>query len=151
MRAMRNLRARRAAGKTSRERESGLALAETALVMIFLVLVTFAIIEYGWLFLKAHQVTSAAREGVRVGARADATDDEARAAAASVLDDSGLSGEYTLDVQHDFELLSGGDTQETLTMTVTIGNYGNVAILGLAIIPLPGSLTYSLSMVKETP
>ncbi|MFC1792086.1 TadE/TadG family type IV pilus assembly protein [Planctomycetota bacterium] len=54
-------------------RRRGTAAVEAALVMPVLMLITFGAIRYGWLFLKAQQITNAARYGARVAIRADAT------------------------------------------------------------------------------
>ena len=54
----------------------GLLAAEVALVMPVLLLVTFGAIRYGWFYLKAQQITNAARYGARVAIRANATHQE---------------------------------------------------------------------------
>ena len=54
----------------------GILAAEVALVMPVLLLVTFGAIRYGWFFLKAQQITNAARYGARVAIRANATHQE---------------------------------------------------------------------------
>ena len=51
----------------------GAAAVEAAIIMPVLLLVTFGAIRYGWFFLKAQQITNAARYGARVAIRADAT------------------------------------------------------------------------------
>jgi len=54
-------------------RSRGTAAVEAALVLPILLLVSFGAIKYGWLFLRAQQITNAARYGARVAIRADAS------------------------------------------------------------------------------
>ena len=54
----------------------GAAAVELALVMPIMLLVSFGAIKYGWLYLKAQQITNAARYGARVASRAGSTTDE---------------------------------------------------------------------------
>ncbi len=56
-----------------RERSRGLMLIEAALVFFLLILLTFGVIEYSWMFMQVQHVTNAARHGVRVGVRAGST------------------------------------------------------------------------------
>ncbi len=51
----------------------GAVALEVALVLPVLLLVTFGAIRYGWFFLKAQQITNAARYGARVAIRANAS------------------------------------------------------------------------------
>jgi len=52
-----------------REKCHGIALVETALVLPMLLLVSLGAIRYGHIFLRAQEVTNAARNGARVGVR----------------------------------------------------------------------------------
>ncbi len=58
--------------KTSCRR--GAMAVEAALILPVLLLLTFGGIRWGWLYLKAQQITNAARVGVRIAIRPDATD-----------------------------------------------------------------------------
>jgi Flp pilus assembly protein TadG len=49
---------------------------EAAIIFPLLMLLTMGAIRYGWLFLKAQQLTNAARVGVRIAIRPDATAQE---------------------------------------------------------------------------
>ena len=51
------------------KRFRGLATVETAIVLPLLLLITFGLLEYGWLFLKMHEITNAARHGARLAIR----------------------------------------------------------------------------------
>jgi hypothetical protein len=70
----------------------GAAAVEVALVLPVLLLVTFGAIRYGWFFLKAQQITNAARYGARVAVRADASTQDVLNAI------SGLLGPYGADI-----------------------------------------------------
>ena len=64
--------------KRKANRRRGAAAVEAALVMPIMLLVTLGAIKYGWLFLRAQQVTTAARYGARVAVRADAGESDVR-------------------------------------------------------------------------
>jgi len=74
--------------KTRQER--GTAIVEAAIVLPLLLLLTMGAIEYGWLFLKAQQITNAARHGARVRVRPAADDQEAFDAIQSLMTAAGL-------------------------------------------------------------
>src|SRR5205814_10356923 len=54
---------------------SGAALVELAIALPILLLLTLGSIEYGWVFLRVSPINQAARQGVRVDVRPDATAD----------------------------------------------------------------------------
>ncbi len=56
------------------KRRRGTAAVEAALMMPLIILMTFALIKYGWLYVKVQQINNAARHGARVAARADSDD-----------------------------------------------------------------------------
>ena len=122
-------------------------LIEAAIVFPLILLITFAIIEYGWLFMKFQHVTNAARAGARVGVRADSTDAEVAAEVQALLNAEGIT-DYTLSSVP--ASASAPSTGESFTVTVTVP-YANIALLNLAMIPVPGSLRSSVTMAKEGP
>ncbi len=81
--------------KRKGNRSRGAAAVEAALVLPILLLVTFGAIKYGWLFLKAQQITNAARHGARIGIRAGATIQDAKDAIFIVMDSAGMGDIYT--------------------------------------------------------
>jgi Flp pilus assembly protein TadG len=124
-------------------RQGGLALVEMALVLPLLVLLLFALIEYGWLFYKYQQINGAARHGCRIGATQPATTAQVNAAIDTMMTGSGLGGSgYTKNVTP-VEVLAG----TTITVTVTVP-YGNITLTGFPL-PLPTNLVGEMSMVKE--
>lgn len=58
-----------------KNRYRGLAAVETALVFSLLFMLMLGVIRYGWLFLKAQQITNATRQGARLAIRPDANTD----------------------------------------------------------------------------
>lgn len=133
-----------------RSRSEGILLVELAIVLPLLLLLTFGVIEYGWLFLKAQQVTNAARQGARVGATPDATNADVETAVETVLTASGMGGSgYSL-----VYLPAGGvgdlESGSTFTVTVTVP-YSSVRLVDIPFIPVPENLRASTSMAKEGP
>ena len=59
---------KRKRGKGQLQRFRGVALAEAAIVMTLLCMVTLGALQYGWFFYCLHTVTNAARQGARVEA-----------------------------------------------------------------------------------
>ncbi len=127
----------------------GIATIEMALVMPLLLILTFGLIEYGWLFLKSQQVTNAARQGARIAARPDADNSLALASVASAMDNAGLAASgYAV-------TLSPGDVTSPLSgqlLTVSVNvDYENIRLLGLPFVPMPSTIAASTTMAKEGP
>jgi len=133
----------------SRSRRRGLATIEAALVFPLLVLVTFGCIEYGWIFLKSQQITNAARQGARIGARPDSVNGDVTGAIATMLGAVGIgSGEYSVSiVPTDVTTPEPGDI---LSVTVTVP-YTNIELTGAPFLPVPTNLSAAISMAKEGP
>ncbi|MGB6917109.1 MAG: TadE/TadG family type IV pilus assembly protein, partial [Phycisphaerae bacterium] len=75
-----------------RESRRGTATLETALVLPLLLLLTFALIEYGWLFLRAQEITNGARQGARIAVRPDATNADVQASITAAMETAGIAG-----------------------------------------------------------
>ncbi|MFP4192415.1 MAG: TadE/TadG family type IV pilus assembly protein, partial [Candidatus Hydrogenedentota bacterium] len=126
--------------RNRRRGEEGAAAVEFAIVVILLITLTFAIIEYGWLFYTMHQVNNAAHAGVREAVLPDADQNTV-----TTVVDGALGGPYdTIDTDPaDISEASSGDM---VTVTVTRG-YG--ALIGF--VPAPSELSASATMQKEGP
>ena len=132
-----------------RLRKRGTALIETALVLPLLVLLTFGMMEYGWMFLQMHQVTNAARAGVRQAVLPDATN-------LTVEDTVGVMmtafhvapGAYrlTTDPLDIAAVEPGAPVRVSLALP-----YANVELLGIPLFPTPTTLRVSAVMAKEGP
>lgn len=130
-----------------RERSRGLMLIETALVFFLLVLLTFGVLEYGWMFMNAQHVTNAARQGARVGVRVDSINADVTAEVDAVLTAQGITN-YTVNLDPtSVETPSPGDP---LTVTVTVP-YADIALTGMPFIPVPTNLQSAVTMSKEGP
>ena len=68
------------------DRRRGSLLVEAAIILPLLILVTFGVMEYGWMFVQYKHVTNAARHGARMAVKATiAKADEEQTAKNSVL------------------------------------------------------------------
>ena len=132
-------------------RYRGAAVIEAALVFPLLVMLTFGVIEYGWLFLKAQQITNAARHGARVAIRADATNPDVLNAISGLMTQAGMAevdtGYLVTILPGDISSLSVGDALE-VQVTVPAGN---VAIINIPLLPKPENLGALVTMAKEGP
>lgn len=122
----------------------GLAIVEAALVFPVLLLLTFGVIHYGWLFLKAQQITNAARHGARVAIRPDATVTQVTNEIAILMADAGISG-YDPTITG---ISSGTGGLVTVSLSVDIAN---VALMNTPLLPNPSTLGASVTMAKEGP
>lgn len=130
-------------------RYRGGAVVEAAIAMPILLLLTFATIEYGWVFYNMHLVSNAARHGARVGARADTTVEEVQAAVSSLMTAARLdSTGYTLGLSPGDPAVM--DTGQMLTVTITVP-YSSIELVGLPLVPVPANLVGSVTMAREGP
>lgn len=124
----------------------GVATLEMALILILLVMLTFGVMEYGWMFFKIQQVNNAAREGVRIAVLPGSSVGEVQARVSSMMTSWQMGGGYNLTIAP-----GAIDTLYTgapVTVTVVVP-YVNVELLGMSIFPTPTNLTASATMAKE--
>jgi len=82
-----------------RDRKIGGTLLVEAAIMIPLVLViTFVLIEGGWLMLKAEQIENAARQGARKAALAGSVNADVTTVVDKIMTDAGLQGKYQTNI-----------------------------------------------------
>lgn len=133
--------------KRKKTRFSGLSTVEVALVFPLLLLLTFGLLQYGWLFLKAQQITNAARHGARVGIRYGADSAQVITAINDLMTSAGISGVDITISPAEVASLSSGDP-----VTVHLSVPGqNVALMNEAFLPLPETVSASVTMAKEGP
>jgi len=127
----------------------GAAAVEAAIILPLLLLITFAVIEYGWLFLKSQQITNAARNGARVAIRyvpgeicADTTA-RAKAQIDDLMAKARISG-YSVNV------ICPPNVGDPLTVTVSVPS-ANVDIVNYSLLPRPTNIRASVTMAKEGP
>lgn len=121
-------------------------MVEMALVLPILLLLTFAVIEYGWLTFRASQVNQAARHGARIAVRPAATVEEVMDAVAEIMEGAGLA-EYTLTITPSDPAI---DVGEPVTVNVSV-DYGPISLTGSSFVPVPDTLVGNVTMAKEGP
>jgi Flp pilus assembly protein TadG len=127
-------------------RYRGAALAEAAIIMSLLMMVTLGAIEYGWLFLKAQQITNAARQAARVAILPDA-DAPTRAAAllTILLGNAGLSDAT---VEWTWGAMIPGDTRQQVTVHVSVLTADH-RIVNATFLPAPATIGCRVTMARE--
>ena len=139
---------------TKYKRLRGTAAVEAAMMMPLVMLMTFALIKYGWLYVKVQQVNNAARHGARVAARADSdnadVDTEIAALMAKVWPGTGdPPANWYVEM---FEPLDVDDldTGTIVTVTITTDYRGTpLDILSMAFVPVPARIAGTASMARE--
>ncbi len=129
----------------------GLSLIETAITLPLILLLLCGMLEYGWMFLKSQEVTNAARQGARVGARVDALNSDIAAAVSETMTLAGIEGSsYVLTIlPADVSTLEPG-TMFTVVVQVPYDGAEGIG-LGLPLIPTPGQLESAVTMAREGP
>jgi len=142
------LNRRRALGRKLRD-ERGLALVETAIVILLLLFVTFAMMEFGWLFHRIQQINNGAREGARVAVLPDRTAADAIATVNGLMADFGIVGATVTVTPADTSALESGDL---ITVDVVVP-VSNVMLTGIFLETgfLANNLSTSATMAKESP
>jgi len=132
-----------------------MALIETAIVLLLLFLVTFGLLEYGWMFLKMGNITNAARQGARIAARPNATAAQAITAAQNALTQGNIPlASATVTVSpNPIPANYAPGSQITVTVSVKYSGANNNPKIGLGLpfIPKPLNLTSTMVMAREGP
>ena len=153
--------------KNKKTRYHGTTIVEAAIIFPLLLLITLGIIEYSWLFLKAQQITNAARYATRIAVRADATASEVMDTIDALFDPNraDISGHTVRFYRTDPNAATGGeDLTEIYDVSVDVGVPFTVKItvphenVDIMIVPLLGELEpdgwllgASTTMTKEGP
>ena len=137
--------------KASKSRFKGTALVETAIVFPLLLTLTLGVIQYSYLFLKAQQITNAARSGVRAAVRYGAKDADVQNAVTNALAATGMTvGAPVITPSID----PGMGNEVTVRLTVSTNpdiNPGVSLLRNSFFWPTPASLSASVTMAKEGP
>lgn len=125
----------------------GAVAVEAALIFPLLLLLTFGAIKYGWLFLKAQQITNATRYGARLVILPDATTDGVKTAIINMMAASNISigADDITFTPVDISSLSVGDAIEVRVIVPA----ENVDIMDISMFPSLGNLGASVTMAKE--
>ncbi len=127
---------------------------EAAILLPFFLILTLALMEYGWMYLKSEEIANAARHGARVGARIDATNADIEAAVAALMSAAGIGGyNVTIELEEGSGVApvpGGGTVGDTLTVAIQVPYAGSaLELVGVPLIPVPAQLRFSVSMAKE--
>jgi Flp pilus assembly protein TadG len=128
-------------------RYRGMAVIEMALLLPLLLILTFGMIEYSWMFLKQQNITNTARAGVRIAATADSTNAEVNAQVTSMMNSYGLgSSGYNVNITPGNVATAARGTMITVEITMP---YANAQITGMSIFPVPDTIRAAVTMEKE--
>ena len=131
----------------SKKHRRGAVAVEAALVFPLLILLTFGAIKYGWLFLKAQQITNATRYGARLAILPDATTDEVETVIINMLSAANIPvGSVNITITPgDISSLSVGDSIEVRVVVPA----ESVDIMDISLFPSFGNLGATVTMAKE--
>lgn len=131
----------------NRSSRRAIVTVEAVLVLPVLLLLTFGVMEYGWMFLKMQEVTNATRHGARIAITPDATSAQVKVAITDLLGKTGVKGATVTLTPTDISAVAAG---QTITVTTSVP-YANVTLLNLTLLPVPTSLQTQVGMAKEGP
>jgi Flp pilus assembly protein TadG len=130
-----------------KQRSRGAALVELAIVLLLMITLTFAVMEYGWMFFRLQQVISVARAGARKAVLPDSSSADVQATVTALMADWGMGGSgYTVNVTP--VDVSSPLSGELVSVIVNVP-YENIELLGMSILPMPATLQGSAAMAKE--
>jgi len=129
------------------KRRRGIVAIEFALVVIPLLILIFGLIDYGWVFVKAQQITQAARTGARAAALADATNASVENAINTWMAVAGIET-FTWDPTPDD--IAGIPTGDPIKIEIFVPS-SQFVLINTSIVPLPTQIHAAASMAKEGP
>ena len=131
------------------KRRRGSLTVEAALLLPLLFILTFGLIEYGWMFLKQQQITNAARQCARLAAMVDGTNAQVTSQLTTMLNTYGLAGSgYSTTISPANVATAVRGTQVSVTISIP---YSNIDVTGFGLLPMPTTITAKVSMQKEGP
>ena len=135
--------------QSGKRRYRGTAIVEAAIVFPLLLLLTMGAIEYGWLFLKAQQVTNASRQAARYAIRPDATTDAVLTSIDNMMLVAGMEASgYSVNLTPaDITLLPTGEYVE---VEITVPT-ASLVLIDAGFLPVPANLSAAVVMTKEGP
>jgi hypothetical protein len=127
-------------------------LVEAALMLPLLLMLTFAILEYGWIYIKAQQLRNSASMAARVGSLAPELEGESMTTKALSRLDEMLTA-YGLDsASITFEPASFDevDRGEAVRVIVSVNYEGtDLELVGFPLIPVPANLSAEATFAKQ--
>ena len=122
---------------------------EAALLLPLIFMLTFGLIEYGWMFLKQQQITNTARQCARLGAMVDGTNAQVSSQIITMMNNYGLgSSGYSTTIAPGNLATAPRGSQISVTISVP---YSNIDVTGFTLLPLPATISAKVSMQKEGP
>jgi Flp pilus assembly protein TadG len=122
---------------------------EAALLLPLIFMLTFGLIEYGWMFLKQQQITNTARQCARLGAMVDGTNAAVTSQIGTMMTNYGLgSSGYTATISPGNVATAARGTQISVTISIP---YANIDVTGFTLLPMPTTISSKVSMQKEGP
>jgi len=127
----------------------GATILEMAIVLPLLLILVFGVIEYSWMFLKAGQISNAAREGARYAILLDITSLEQVTTSPSPLVASLNNADISMD-KVTVSSPTGVNVSVGQPVTIEIlADYSQLKLIGFPLLPTPGTLRSSVTMLKE--
>lgn len=131
----------------------GVMLVEAALMLSLLMTLTFAIFEYGWIFIKSQELRNAASTGARIGSLAPEIKNESMTAKAqarvnAMLADYKIVGASVTYDPPDFDNVARGDPVRVAITVVYDGNV-DLQLVGFPLIPVPANLAAEATFPKQ--
>jgi Flp pilus assembly protein TadG len=125
----------------------GIAMIEAAILFPVLLMITFAMMEYGWMFLKMQQLNNTTEVAARLAAMPTATNSTVTAQISTMMSAYGMgsSGYTTTFTPSDVSTATTGQTVQ-VQMSIT---YSHIKVTGTSLIPMPSTISASVTMVKE--
>ncbi|MGD8501187.1 MAG: TadE/TadG family type IV pilus assembly protein [Phycisphaerales bacterium] len=137
-----------------KNRHRGLAMLEVAVVFPLLLLISLGAIRYGWMFLKAQQITNATRHGARIAILPGVTEqDDVLPAIKSLMESAGIQyGDYSVTISPN--PVSSAAAGDTVTVQVTVP-FNKIDIMDIPLFtdlePANWNLGATVTMAKEGP
>jgi Flp pilus assembly protein TadG len=120
-----------------------------ALVLPLLIMLTFGVAEYGWMFLKSNELADAARGGARAATLPGASYSTVVTLIRTQISNSGMNSDACSIVVSP-QNVTGAATGTPISVTVTMP-YTSVTLTGIPFLPAPENLVSSVTMAKEGP
>jgi Flp pilus assembly protein TadG len=126
----------------------GSATVEAAILFPVLLLLTFGIIEYGWLFLNANLITNTARHGARIAILPNSTNTLVTNSISNLMATANITGYQVTISPSDISSMNVG---EVVKVEISVP-WRKIAIINSPFLPKPTTnLRASVSMAKEGP
>jgi len=126
----------------------GAALVEMAIVMLLLLMLTMGAIKYGWLFLKAQEITNATRQGARLAALPNVSTTDVETVIGNLMTTAGMGASGYSVTFTSGDLSSAGLDADTITVRITVPR-ANIDLIDIALLPAPANLGAEVTMAKE--